>query len=153
MSRVRTDERADPWQPPAGPLALEVAETHPGLNRRTWVRSTVAWTILWLIVTPILIAAAKPAVSPLLLSIAWGIVLTVFATVHLWFVSRRLLHVGYPPWFALMALLPGANLGIGFLCLIAPAGYARHRTLDRAGRILAGLCLVGAVLLILSVLW
>jgi hypothetical protein len=154
VSGVRTDERADPWQPPTGPLVLEVADRRPArFGRTVWVAVSIIWTMAWLVLIPVFPAFARATDLRGLLPFFITGYLVFFLVVHLWLISRRLLQVGYSPWFAFLVILPGANLWIGFLCLIAPAGYAQHRRLDRAGRIVAGLCLLGVVLLILSTFW
>lgn len=153
MSGSRTDGRNDPWQAPTGPLVLEVADQRrAGFGRTVWVAVTVLWTVVWYGLIPVVVALARDFDLRGPLPFIMTGHAAFFFIVHLWLISRRLLHVGFSPWFAFLALLPGANLWIGFQCLIAPAGYAQLRTLDRAGRILAGLFLLGAFLMIMSAL-
>ena len=54
-----------------------------------------------------------------------------------WSVLRRLTNLGMSRWWCLTALVPVANLWLGYRCYACPTGYAYHKKLDVAGIILA----------------
>jgi uncharacterized membrane protein YhaH (DUF805 family) len=59
----------------------------------------------------------------------------------------RLRNVGKSGWWALLSFIPIANLYIGFLCLLAPEGYAHTKKLDRPA-----ILILAAVILIILII-
>ncbi len=66
----------------------------------------------------------------------------------LFLVGYRLLNIGKKPYLALLSLIPIVNIYIGFLCLIAPPGYAKTKKLDTSGKIIGSILLVIVVVLV-----
>lgn len=62
----------------------------------------------------------------------------------------RFKNIGIPPAFSLLGLIPLINLIIGAACLALPENYAKHKTLDTAGKIVYGVIILSGVLLIMS---
>lgn len=59
----------------------------------------------------------------------------------LWFVALRMINTGYSPWLCVGMNVPFLNILVAVRAFACPAGYADHRTLDTAGKIIVGLCL------------
>lgn len=69
----------------------------------------------------------------------------------------RLQNLGYSGWWALGMFVPLLNILVGLRCLACPEGYADHKTLDTAAKVIIGiffgllLLAVAAVVLAVSV--
>ena len=65
--------------------------------------------------------------------------------------ALRLINIGKSGWWCLALLIPIVNLLIFLRCLACPAGYAIHKKLDRAGKVicvlLIGLIAMGIIML------
>lgn len=59
----------------------------------------------------------------------------------------RMKNIGYSKWWGLAAILPLANCVLGLQCLIYPKGYAHHKTLDRASKVIIGIFVASVFLL------
>lgn len=68
----------------------------------------------------------------------------------IWIAVQRLINVGLSGWWVLGLIVPILNIWVGFQCLAAPEGYAQHKTLDTAGKVIIGLFL-GAIVLAIAV--
>lgn len=81
-----------------------------------------------------------------------GLVLVVSlgsAIFGIWIVVQRLINVGLSGWWVLGLLVPILNIWVAVQCVAAPEGYAQHKTLDTAGKVIIGLFLGSIVLIIL----
>jgi uncharacterized membrane protein YhaH (DUF805 family) len=56
--------------------------------------------------------------------------------VGLYIIVNRLKNVGYSGWLCLLIFVPLVNLWFWFICIVAPEGYADHKKLDTAGKII-----------------
>ena len=61
----------------------------------------------------------------------------------------RMQNVGWSKWWALLLVVPGANLFAITACFALPAGYARDRQLDVVGGWIIGGLVVAAIAYIL----
>jgi len=86
----------------------------------------------------------------LLLSGAGIIIFAVAFGPILYFTILRLRNIGYSGWLAVAATIPFINIALGGVLLAAPAGYADHKKLDRAGRIVGTIYALFAILSALS---
>jgi len=71
--------------------------------------------------------------------------------VQVWIIALRLRNLGYSEWWCLGMLVPILNILIYFRCIACPEGYAHHKTLDTAGKIIAGIFLSLIVLAVLAI--
>ena len=74
------------------------------------------------------------------------IVLGIFLAVTLWLVASRSINSGYSPWWCLGIFIPILNIIVGIRCLACPEGYAQHKTLDTAGKVIGIVFLAAMVL-------
>jgi uncharacterized membrane protein YhaH (DUF805 family) len=65
-------------------------------------------------------------------------------------VVNRLHNIGMSGWWSLLILVPIANIYIGIKCLVCPEGYEDTKTLDTAGKIIAGIFIGFVVFVIVS---
>lgn len=70
----------------------------------------------------------------------------VAATAFIAIIHLRLKNLGYSGWWMLAVLIPFFHLVLGLELLVAPAGYAQHKTLDLPGRLIV-VSIIGAILL------
>ncbi len=54
---------------------------------------------------------------------------------------QRLKNMGYSGWWAAGIIVPFLNILVALRCLAGPEGYADHKTLDTAGKVIIGLFL------------
>lgn len=66
----------------------------------------------------------------------------------IWIAVQRLINVGLSGWWVLGLIVPILNIWLGVQCIAAPEGYAQHKTLDTAGKVIIGVFLAVFVLLI-----
>ena len=66
----------------------------------------------------------------------------------IWIAVQRLINVGLSGWWVLGLIVPLLNIWVAIQCIAAPEGYAQHKTLDTAGKVIIGLFLGGIVLVI-----
>lgn len=112
-----------------------VQTSHPGIGRAVYAICHLIMGIYYN-TNPSNIDAIK---NTLLL---FAIILSLFL------VGYRLLNIGKKPYLALLSLIPIVNIYIGFLCLIAPPGYAKTKKLDTPGKIIGSILLVIVVVLV-----
>jgi len=53
----------------------------------------------------------------------------------------RLKNLGYSGWWALGMLVPFLNILVALRCIACPEGYADHKTLDTAAKVILGIFL------------
>lgn len=66
----------------------------------------------------------------------------------IWIAVQRLINVGLSRWWVLGLIVPILNIWVAVQCIAAPEGYAQHKTLDTAGKVIIGVFLGLFVLLI-----
>lgn len=66
----------------------------------------------------------------------------------IWIAVQRLINVGLSGWWVLGLIVPILNIWVAVQCIAAPEGYAQHKTLDTAGKVIIGVFLGGVVLVI-----
>lgn len=71
------------------------------------------------------------------------------AVFGIWIAVQRLINVGLSGWWVLGLIVPILNIWVAVQCIAAPEGYAQHKTLDTAGKVIIGLFLGFIVLVIL----
>lgn len=70
----------------------------------------------------------------------------VYQVLSIWVTAKRLQNLGYSGWWVLGMLVPVLNIAVGVKCFAAPEGYADHKTLDTAGKVIIGSFLAMIVL-------
>ncbi len=70
-----------------------------------------------------------------------------------WVVAQRMINMGYSAWWCLGMFVPILNLLVGLRAIACPEGYADHRTLDTAGKIIAGTILALIVLGVVAIIF
>jgi len=65
--------------------------------------------------------------------------------------TSRLKNLGYRGLWVLGMFVPLLNIIVAVRCVAAPEGYADHKTLDTAGKIIVGIVIALIALLILAV--
>ena len=68
----------------------------------------------------------------------------------IWIAVQRLINVGLSGWWVLGLIVPILNIWVAIQCIAAPEGYAQHKTLDTAGKVIIGLFL-GAIVLVIAI--
>jgi uncharacterized membrane protein YhaH (DUF805 family) len=68
-------------------------------------------------------------------------------------VVLRLQNIGKSPWWSLLILIPLANVYIGILCLLAPAGYEQSKKLDAPANVILLIAIVFIVLIALNIIF
>lgn len=104
------------------------AQSYPGIGRLHYFLLSFGINIL--------------AIIPIL-----GLIIALVGGIYV--VVQRLKNIGYNAWLAILMIVPIANIWVGFVCIAAPEGYADHKTLDTAGKVIAGIILSVFVLAIL----
>ena len=64
---------------------------------------------------------------------------------------KRLQNMGYSGWWILGLIVPILNIVVALRCLACPEGYADHKKLDSAGKIILGLFFGLILLMVLFV--
>ena len=77
------------------------------------------------------------------------IVFGIFIAITLWLVASRSINSGYSPWWCLGIFIPILNLIVGIRCLACPEGYAQHKTLDTAGKVI-GIIFLAMIVLVFA---
>ncbi len=86
-----------------------------------------------LMLNVVFMASGEPGIALL------GMLLVIFLSFAL--VASRLHNVGMSGMYALLILVPFANIYVGFLCAVCPAGYHDTKKLDTAGQMMVGIFL------------
>ena len=68
----------------------------------------------------------------------------------LWIIAQRMVNTGYSPWWCVAIIVPILNILVVIRCIACPEGYADHRTLDTAGKVIVGLFFAMFALLIIG---
>jgi len=84
------------------------------------------------------------ATGVVLITTIFGLVVTIVLAV------QRLKNLGYSGWWTIGLIVPILNILVGLRCLAAPEGYADHKTLDTAGKIIIGLIIGLFVLVVVA---
>ena len=119
-------------------------KNYGGIGRLAYVGCLVALGLI-----QALLSAATPTVE------GYSALAFVFAVLQFVPVVFRLKNIGMTGWWAILMLVPLANLVIGGYCLACPEGYQDSKELDTAGRVIVAVIvglLVLAVLVLLAVL-
>jgi len=138
MQGLDLDAEYVPTNTSVDPLRRE----YPGIQRLGYFLGMVGFGILDSLLTP---KGRFDEPSPFI-----GIVIMAVAFV---LVVARLRNIGSSGWWALLALVPVANLWIGFKCLVAQEGYQDAEELDSIGKLLAGIFVGFLILMVLVVLF
>jgi hypothetical protein len=72
--------------------------------------------------------------------------------VHNTFAVQRLINVGLSKWWVPGLIVPLLNIWVAIQCIAAPEGYAQHKTLDTAGKVIIGL-FPGAIVLVIALVF
>jgi hypothetical protein len=120
--------------PPRDSLAeFDKGAPWPGVHR--WVFLLVslvlpfAWKFALTALTPLLVKQFGAGLMGTILPAAAFVPAAVLVFLGL----ERLLNLGMSRWWCLAGLVPILNLWVGYRCFACPAGYARHKRMDRQG--------------------
>lgn len=142
-----THLQANPYAAPASTLAPAQSfaqANYGGIGRLAYFGSTFLAGIIYQVVLGTVAAgsnAQAASTGSVDGSVAGMVIIAgLFYVVALMFcVGQRMVNMGSSPWWCLAMFVPLFNIIIGGQCLICPAGYARHRTLDGAGKTVLGI--------------
>ena len=118
-----------------GDPVLEAQGRYGGMNRLTYFLSYIGLSIASNVLQFVLVLAA-PDLAPLAL-----VVMIASFGVLIYLIVQRLKNLGYSGLWALALVVPLLNLLLVIRCLAAPEGYADHKTLDTAGKVIVGVIL------------
>ena len=71
----------------------------------------------------------------------------------LWITAQRITNTGYSRWWCVAIAVPFLNILLAFRLIACPEGYADHRTLDTAGKIMVGLFLAMFALFVIIIVF
>ena len=114
-----------------------LTDTFPGVNRLQYFLATLAVGFVYGFTFGFAGPESTAASVVALLLMVGGLVLNV----------ARLRNIGASRWWALIAFIPVVNLIFGVLIQAAQPGWVETRRLDRAGKLIAGLCVAFFVVL------
>jgi uncharacterized membrane protein YhaH (DUF805 family) len=98
-----------------------------GIPRHSYIIYSMAISVLWMIVS----------LRPQSLAPAWLVDVLGLGAVFCVTVTR-LRNLGMSGWWSLGLLIPIVNILLGVRCTAFPEGYADHRKLDLAARVILG---------------
>ncbi|MFK8111084.1 MAG: hypothetical protein AB8B91_02725 [Rubripirellula sp.] len=78
-------------------------------------------------------------------------ILLIYFGVLFWIVAQRMINAGYSAWWCVGMIIPILNILVGVRAIACPEGYADHRTLDTAGKVIIGLFFGAIALAVLGV--
>jgi len=132
----------EPEYSPSGVLPEPPIKEYPGIRRLGYFLGMMGLATLNVLLTPESRFGNQP--SAVIGFIILGIALTL--------VVERLRNIGMSGWWALLSLVPIANIWIGFKCLIAQEGYNDAKELDSTGKLLNAIVVVCLVLMLATIL-
>lgn len=128
-----TESDSPSRKPPFDSSLDEQPEEHDGISRLPYFLS-----LLGILFLNALVTAGSHSDSSALFSLILLIV-----------VAFRLKNIGMSGWWALLGLVPIANLWIGYICLVHPPGYSQTVELDDTGKTIRAIFVGGIVLMII----
>jgi len=123
-----------------GPESVTRTDAAKGIGRAAYLGLNLCISVF----SVILMAAASSEDVALFINL-------IAVVVAIFLVASRFKNIGYQPLWSLLAIVPIINLVIGYRCLAYPPGYANHKTLDTAGRIVTTIYAVVIGLMLLAV--
>ena len=117
------------------------ANHQPGIGRAAYF----GFSFLLVLISGIVEVAAGPESGE-----ALGVFL-VLLVVGLFLGGSRYISVGYSPWLILLGLIPIINLFITYQCFALPPGFAQTKTWDLPMKIVTGIYVAVAVLLLFAI--
>lgn len=130
------------------------ARIYGGLRRSPYFAYLFFGYILTLLVSfglgAALAAGATP--TPGMVGVMALLPAIVYQVLSIWVTAKRLQNLGYSGWWVLGMLVPVLNIAVGVKCFAAPEGYADHKTLDTAGKLIVGSFLAMIVLTVVVLL-
>ena len=126
----------------ANPVALQ--RSYGGIGRLAYVGLTVLVNIIFNVVLLLLVAEDTVLFMP--------VVLVDFGA-NLWIIAQRITNTGYSRWWCVAIAVPFLNILLAFRLIACPEGYADHRTLDTAGKIMVGLFLAMFALFVIIIVF
>ena len=122
----------------ANPVALQ--RSYGGIGRLAYVGLTVLVNIVFNVVLLLLVAEDTVLFMP--------VVLVDFGA-NLWIIAQRITNTGYSRWWCVAIAVPFLNILLAVSLIACPEGFADHRTLDTAAKIIVGLFLVMFALVVI----
>ena len=122
-------------------------KSYGGIGRGIYFFGGLGISIVQNVITAGLAAAGEGAA----MAILPVVLLTLAGTVAL--ACYRMINLGSSGWWGLGIVVPLLNIFVGLRCLICPAGYADHKTLDRTGKIISGILIALLVLMVIFVVF
>ncbi|MEM8912794.1 MAG: hypothetical protein AAGC97_13590 [Planctomycetota bacterium] len=141
-------ELTNPYSPSVatGTLDSNVAmhREYPGIGRAMYVIGGFAVGLVQNLIGEGVAAGDNAEIA----GVAALVVTLVAAIAQLVLAYHRLINIGSNGWWCLGMIVPLLNLFIVIRCLICPAGYADHKTLDTAGKVMTGIAILLVVLVV-----
>lgn len=141
---MSTQLHANPYAAPASalvPAESHLQMSHGGIGRLAYFGITFVAGFLYQIFLATAVAGSNAQAATMDSSTAGTVLIAalLYLVVSMYCVGQRMVNMGSSPWWCLAMFVPFLNIFVGGQCLICPAGYARHRTLDGAGKTVLGI--------------
>ena len=144
----QSDDQRSPYATPESTQSLGEVETqrvYGGIRRLPYFAFSVLSAVVFQVIAFALGYSEEATASTENAGI-FLIVLGIFLAITLWLVASRSINSGYSPWWCLGIFIPILNIIVGIRCLACPEGYAQHKTLDTAGKVIGIIFLAVMVL-------
>ena len=126
----------------ANPVALQ--RSYGGIGRLAYFSLIVLAGIVSNVVVLVLDLIVPEATELLFIP-----VLLVHFGANLWIIAQRITNTGYSRWWCVAIAVPFLNILLAVSLIACPEGFADHRTLDTAAKIIVGLFLVMFALVVI----
>ncbi len=133
----QTSELRNPYATPETTDSLGEAESkrvYGGIGRLAYFGFTLLAAIVYNVLLIGLGAVIGPQIGVLVIPM-----LIAYFGVLMWIVALRMKNTGYSMWWSLGMLVPILNIVVALRCIACPEGYAHHKTIDTAGKVIVGI--------------
>lgn len=139
--------QASPFMPSYG-----AQRSYGGIRRLPYFGYTfLAGVIYQVLVAAVVSAISSAGADPAILMAVIGVIFVAYMCVIFFIASKRLVNIGSNPWWCLGLIVPLLNIFVGVRCLICPEGYADHKTLDTAAKVMLGLAIACIILTVFAI--
>lgn len=144
------------YEPPAAELDTGAAIDYPGFQRLPYFLGSIAVQVVAMVLQFLLIGSlntdgASPGAG---MGAGLGLVFLLTFAGAIYLTVQRLRNIGAHWGWVFGLIVPFLNIYVAWRCLACPEGYADHKQLDTAGKVITGLFIgifvlgIGAAVLI-----